>query len=195
MKNLFVNPEPGLIRAGWRILLFVIIFGAITAAGIVISAMIMATMFFMLLGIGVIEFHRFSWWGDNVGLEAVFTAAAVPVALAVFYKLAIVAWWEELVFRGYFLQNLIAGVGLHLGWNFFQASVFGFPASGQVSPSMISQSPVGPEWLSGGKFGAEGSVLILPVTLLSYLLIHYWVCATRQSGQGLIEPMARDAAA
>ena len=80
-------------------------------------------------------------------------------------------------------------VGLHLGWNFFQASVFGFPASGQVSLSMISQSPVGPEWLSGGKFGAEGSILIIPVTILSYLMIHYWVRATRQPGQGLFEMM------
>jgi len=307
MKKLFVNPATGLIRAGWRILLFAVVFVCITAAGmligrailgglpklspqqftivaitatlavyiarrffdkqsfvslgvrldrfavldvasgILISALIMATMFFTLLGIGVIDFHGFSWWGDNVGREAVFTAAAVPVALAVFYKLAIVAWWEELVFRGYFLQNLMAGVGLlwaivicclafgllhimnpdgtvmggilivlitpqliyaylktgqlwlpvglHLGWNFFQASIFGFPASGQVSPSMISQSPVGPEWLSGGKFGAEGSILIIPVTLLSYLLIHYWVRATRQPGQGLLEPMAREAAA
>jgi hypothetical protein len=46
-------------------------------------------------------------------------------------------------------------MGLHLGWNFFQASVFGFAASGQGSPSLISQTPTGPDWLSGGAFGAE----------------------------------------
>jgi membrane protease YdiL (CAAX protease family) len=306
MKTLFINPATGLIRAGWRILLFVLVFFGITAAGmligravlgglpklspqqftimaitatlavylsrrffdkrsfvslglrldglaildvvsgIVISAAIMATMFFMLLGIGVIEFHGYSWWSDELGPEAVFSLAVIPVALTVFYKLAIVAWWEELVFRGYILQNMMAGlgltwaiiitclafglihimnpdgtviggvlivlitpqliyaylktgqlwlpVGLHLGWNFFQASVFGFPASGQVSPSLISQSPVGPEWLSGGKFGAEGSVLIIPVTLLSFLVIHFWVRATRQPGQGLLEPMATETA-
>lgn len=204
-------------------------------AGIVISALIMTCMFFLLLGIGVIDYHGFSWWGDAVGPDVVFSWAALPIMLIVFYKLAIVAWWEELVFRGYFLQNLAAGtnllwatiisslafglihvlnpdgtlmggllivlitpqliyayvktgqlwlpVGLHLGWNFFQASIFGFPASGQVSPSMISQSPLGPEWLSGGKFGAEGSILIIPVTLASYLLIHYWVRTTRQPDQ------------
>ena len=54
---------------------------------------------------------------------------------------------------------------------------------GSASPNLISQSPVGPEWLSGGAFGAEGSVLIIPFTILSLFLIHYWVRATRQAGQ------------
>ena len=103
--------------------------------------------------------------------------------------LLIVLITPQLIYAYVKTGQLWLPVGLHLGWNFFQASIFGFPASGQVSPSMISQSPVGPEWLSGGKFGAEGSILIIPVTLLSYLLIHYWVRATRQPGQGFFEMM------
>jgi len=71
-------------------------------------------------------------------------------------------------------------IGLHLGWNFCQASVFGFAASGQKSPTLIMQSPTGPDWLSGGAFGAEGSVLIVPYVALSMVLIHYWVRATRR---------------
>ena len=31
MKNYFINPETGLLRAGWRILTFVVIFVVITA--------------------------------------------------------------------------------------------------------------------------------------------------------------------
>jgi membrane protease YdiL (CAAX protease family) len=163
------------------------------------------------------------------------------IALAVFYKLTLVAWYEELFFRGYILQNFIEGMGLkwtivvtsllfglvhifnpdatlfssfliavitpqliyaylktgqlwlpigiHLGWNFFQASVFGFASSGQVSPSLISQTPIGLAWLSGGEFGAEASVLIIPFTILSCVLIHYGVRATRQPGQRFFETM------
>lgn len=304
MKKVFVNNETGLLRAGWRIFLFLVMFAAITAAsmfavrtilgslpklsllqfsilgvtatlavllarrlldqqsfvslgltldryavldvaaGIVNSAVVMATVFFIMLWSGLIEFHGFSWWTGSVGADIRLQAAILPVVLAVAYKLAVVAWWEELVFRGYFFQNLIAGMGLmwaiiisslvfglthimnpegsvlggiliafitpqliyaylktgqlwlpmglHLGWNFFQASIFGFAASGQESPSLISQSPLGPEWLSGGEFGAEGSVLIIPVTLFSYLLVHYWVRATRQPGQRMFEIMAKD---
>jgi hypothetical protein len=55
---------------------------------------------------------------------------------------------------------------------------------------LISQSPISPDWLSGGSFGAEGSVLVIPFTLLSCFLIHYWVRATRQPGQRLLETIA-----
>jgi membrane protease YdiL (CAAX protease family) len=295
VKKYLINPDTGLIRAGWRILAFLVIFLAITAgamigvrtilgslqrgstlqfsilavtatvavfiarryldkksllslglrwdkfaildilSGIVNSALVMAGTYFAMLWAGLIEYHGFSWWMDGESADAGLSMAALPIAAAVFYQLMVVAWWEELAFRGYFFQNLISGIGLkwsvvvcslvfgfghalnpnatilssllialitpqliyaylktgqlwlpmglHLGWNFFQASVFGFAASGQESPSLISQSPVGPEWLSGGAFGAEGSLIILPWTILSFFLIHYWVRATRQPGQ------------
>lgn len=297
-----MNPETGLLRAGWRILAFFAIFMAITASGmisvrtilgslqknsvlqwsilaitataavyiarkyldkksfpslglvwdkyavldilsgIVNSALVMTATYFVMLWTNLIEFNGFTWWTDDATADAVFRVAALPVVLAVFFKLSVVAWWEELVFRGYVFQNMIAGIGLkqsiifsslifglghalnpdasilssvliviitpqliyaylktgqlwlpiglHLGWNFFQASIFGFAASGQKSPSLISQSPIGPEWLSGGAFGAEGSILVIPFTILSFFLIHYWVRATRQPGQKPFETLA-----
>jgi len=213
-------------------------------AGIVNSALVMTGMYFVLLGSKLIEFNGFTWWMDDpAAARAGLQMAALPVALGVLYQLALVAWWEELVFRGYFFQNLAAGagliwsivisslvfgllhgmnpdatvlssllialitpqliyaylktgrlwlpMGLHLGWNFFQASVFGFAASGQPSPSLISQTPIGPDWLSGGAFGAEGSLWILPFTILSFLLIHYWVRATRKPGQAFFGTLTR----
>ncbi|MDA1028815.1 MAG: CPBP family intramembrane metalloprotease [Bacteroidetes bacterium] len=78
-------------------------------------------------------------------------------------------------------------MGLHLGWNFFQASVFGFASSGQKSPSLIAQAPIGPEWLSGGEFGAEGSILLIPFLILSMVAIHYWVRWSRFPKQGAFE--------
>jgi len=214
-------------------------------SGIVISALLMTAVFFTMLWTDLIEFHGLTWWSVDTPGAANATMAVMPVILIVVYKLTIVAWWEELAFRGYFFQNLVEGtgllwatvisslvfgfghafnpeasilssvlialvtpqlivaylktgrlwlpMGLHLGWNFFQASVFGFASSGQVSPSLVSQSPRGPEWLSGGMFGAEGSILIVPFTALSFVLIHYWVRATRQPGLppfGIIAPGA-----
>lgn len=299
VKKYFINSQTGLLRAGWRILAFVLIFMAVTAAGmlgvrailgglpktsdlqftilavtatiavviarryldrkslsslglrfdkfavldvlsgIVNSALVMAGIYFVMLWTNLVEFHGFSAWLDSASPDLSLTFAVLPIVFAVIYKLAIVAWWEELVFRGYLFQNMVVGIGLtwsivlaslvfglihagnpdatilssliialitlqliyaylktgqlwmpmglHLGWNFFQASVFGFAASGNVSPSLISQSPVGPEWLSGGEFGAEGSVLIVPFTMLSLFLIHYWVRATRHPGQRAFE--------
>ena len=208
-------------------------------SGILNSAFVMACVYFLMLWTNLIEFNGFAWWTDQPPTDAVFRGSTILIVLSVFFNLAIVALWEELVFRGYVLQNMIAGIGLmwsiiltsfifafghsfnpdasilsililaiitpqliyaylktgqlwlpiglHLGWNFFQASIFGFAASGQVSPSLISQTPVGADWLSGGKFGAEGSILILPFTLFSFFLIHYWVKKSRWPQQRLFE--------
>ncbi|WP_449459161.1 CPBP family intramembrane glutamic endopeptidase, partial [Streptococcus suis] len=54
--------------------------------------------------------------------------------------------------------------GLHTAWNCFQGNVFAFPVSGtNAGQAFIQIGITGPEWLSGGKFGVEGSVISLLV--------------------------------
>ncbi|HEM4181942.1 TPA: CPBP family intramembrane metalloprotease [Streptococcus suis] len=54
--------------------------------------------------------------------------------------------------------------GLHAAWNCFQGNVFAFPVSGtDAGQAFIQIGITGPEWLSGGKFGVEGSVISLIV--------------------------------
>lgn len=291
MKQLFINPDTGLFRAGWRILAFTAIFLALNGglmfgvrsvlgslpatgtmwflllgiaatvavyittnyiskrsltalglrfnslavkdllAGIFISALIMTLMYVLLLGLGYIKFEGFSWWKDKEHTLGVIRAASLVSMSAVVFQFAVVAWWEELTFRGILLQNISAGlnvkwgiilstigfglvhagnpnatvlstllimiitfklvyaylksgqlwlpIGLHWGWNFFQASIFGFASSGHLSPSLIAQTPIGPDWLSGGTFGAENSVFIVPLTIGSLYLMHLWVKYSR----------------
>lgn len=50
-------------------------------------------------------------------------------------------------------------IGLHAGWNFTQGGVFGVSVSGNAFGGMMMTAPQGPEWISGGAFGAEASVL------------------------------------
>lgn len=295
MKQLFINPESNKLRAGWRILAFIIIFAIINIVlmvgirellgslkatgtlwftilgvsatlaayisrrfvdkesfvslglklnkaaikdflyGIFNSALVMAGIYFTMLLTGLIEFKGLSWWTGHTGTEVHFSMTVLPIVLAVFWKLVVVAWWEELAFRGIIFQNMIKGIGLvwsiilssllfglvhagnpdatvlstviimlvtpqliyaylktgqlwlpiglHLGWNFFQASIFGFASSGQSSPTLVMQNAVGPEWLSGGAFGAEGSILVIPFTIASVYLIHWWVRYSRVPGQ------------
>ncbi|MCB0524835.1 MAG: CPBP family intramembrane metalloprotease [Lewinellaceae bacterium] len=205
-------------------------------SGVINSGLVMAGIYFTMLFTGLIEFSGFSCWSGGLGPTANFSISVMPVVLMVLWKLIIVAWWEELVWRGVILQYLIKGVGLiwavvissalfglihagnpdatvlstllialitpqliyaylktgqlwlpiglHLGWNFFQASVFGFASSGNVSPSLIMQKPLAADWLSGGSFGAEGSIIMIPFTIASFFLIHWWVGQTRAPGQG-----------
>jgi uncharacterized protein len=51
--------------------------------------------------------------------------------------------------------------GLHLAWNFSQTTVFGFPTSGITfaDQKIMSTVTTGPDWITGGAFGPEGSLL------------------------------------
>jgi membrane protease YdiL (CAAX protease family) len=63
--------------------------------------------------------------------------------------------------------------GLHLAWNFAQGAVFSIPVSGQPANGWLHGSLSGPTWLTGGVFGAEGSVVTLMLCLaaVSALLV------------------------
>lgn len=61
-------------------------------------------------------------------------------------------------------------LGLHLAWNYTQATIFGLTVSGTAGEGLIAPSVSGPDWLTGGAFGVEASwpaiVLCLAVGLL-----------------------------
>ncbi|HEM5231513.1 TPA: CPBP family intramembrane metalloprotease [Streptococcus suis] len=58
--------------------------------------------------------------------------------------------------------NLWVISGIHAAWNCFQGNVFAFPVSGtQAGQAFIAVETSGPDWLSGGAFGVEGSIISL----------------------------------
>ncbi|HFI0127661.1 TPA: lysostaphin resistance A-like protein [Streptococcus suis] len=60
--------------------------------------------------------------------------------------------------------NLWVISGIHAAWNCFQGNVFAFPVSGtQAGQAFIAVETSGPDWLSGGIFGVEGSIISLIV--------------------------------
>ena len=65
-------------------------------------------------------------------------------------------------------RNIWLAVGIHMSWNFTQGYVFGAAVSGVSSPySVLKTTLSGPEVLTGGSFGPEGSVLALGVGLVA----------------------------
>jgi uncharacterized protein len=51
-------------------------------------------------------------------------------------------------------------IGLHFGWNFFEATVFGFAVSGNLQNTrFLSIQQVGPDLWTGGSFGPEAGLL------------------------------------
>lgn len=65
-------------------------------------------------------------------------------------------------------RNLWLVIGVHLGWNFAEGSLFGAQVSGSdASHTVLRTTLAGPELLTGGSFGPEGSV----ITITLYLLV------------------------
>jgi membrane protease YdiL (CAAX protease family) len=191
--------------------------------GFGLTGLMMGIIFLVLWGLDWLQIESFAWQMESWGN----VAASVLVMLILFI---FVSWQEELLIRGYWLQNLSAGlsqslgillssalfalahwfnpnldwmgmlglflaglflaygyvrtkqlwlpIGLHLGWNFFEGTLFGFPVSGQYQYQLIRQSVTGPDLITGGAFGPEAGLILLPVLLLGTAGI-YWYTRSR----------------
>ena len=188
-----------------------------TVFGFALSGLMAASVFLAMWKLGYV---------DNVQFSAI-DLAAVGLLLGALLVMALVGFWEELVFRGYVLQNMAEGmgmktavlvscmlyglvhsanpnagllstaiivlfgylriygylstgqlwlsIGMHTGWNFFQATVFGFAASGHAEAwTLVTHESSAAGWLSGGEFGPEASVLTIPVVLITLVVMRVW---------------------
>ena len=62
-------------------------------------------------------------------------------------------------------RRLWLPIGIHAGWNFAEGGVFGVPTSGAPTTGIVRGEIVGPEWLSGGVFGPEASIVAVLVCI------------------------------
>ena len=87
-----------------------------------------------------------------------------------------------LIIAGFFLaypylrtKMLWLSIGLHFGWNFFEGYVFGFSISGlDTFPSFIEQSVSGPSWITGGAFGPEAGIVLVPAIIVGWILVYLY---------------------
>jgi membrane protease YdiL (CAAX protease family) len=77
-------------------------------------------------------------------------------------------------------RQLWLPIGLHIGWNFFEGVVFGFPVSGLDFYALTRIQVTGPELWTGGAFGPEAGLIVLPSLIVGGLLI-YWFTQNRVS--------------
>ena len=182
-------------------------------AGVLIPVVILGMVTLLLYFSGNLE------WAD-ISFEATHFVAGLFIMI-------IVAIGEEIVFRGYILNNLLQSVNrwlalaisallfammhsnnpevtiisvlnlfvagillglnyiftrnlyftilLHTSWNFLQGPVLGFPVSGVQLESVLHPEVKGNEFITGGGFGLEGSLLtamLIAVAILILVLLY-----------------------
>ena len=195
--------------------------------GFALTGLMMGLIFLAEWVFGWLEVESFAWQIESLGS----LLSSVLIMLLIF---ALVSWQEELISRGYWLQNLSEGlnrslgvllssavfalvhsvnpnlswlafaglflaglflaygylrtkqlwlpIGLHLGWNFFEGTIFGFPVSGHYTYQLIRQSTSGPDLITGGAFGPEAGLIMLPILLLGTLGVYVYTM-NRGTGQ------------
>jgi len=185
--------------------------------GFLVAGTAVAGIYVVEAGAGWLRFDGWAWEAMPAGQVALQLVAAL-------LGFTLVGYYEELLSRGYHLQNIQDGIGLgwgvflssvvfalmhianpnttwysvllgltaaggffafgwirtrqlwmpiglHIGWNFFEGNVFGFPVSGIGVMGLIRQAPTGPVALTGGAFGPEAGLIVLPAMAVGVGLI------------------------
>ena len=95
-----------------------------------------------LFGLGHIANPNATWW----------SSLAIAVEAGLLLGMAF-AWTRSLWFV----------IALHAAWNFTQGPILGIAVSGIAVNGLLKSTLQGPPMLSGGEFGAEGSILTLVI--------------------------------
>jgi membrane protease YdiL (CAAX protease family) len=187
--------------------------------GFSITFVMMGLIYVGASSLGWLTFSGYAWNTDSV-------QTVISQILISLLGFILVGWNEELLSRGYHLQNFKDGlntlwaviissaifgglhlsnpnaiwlsalgiffagvflaygylrtrqlwlpIGLHIGWNFFEGVIFGFPVSGLETYRLIRTSVKGPELWTGGLFGPEAGLLVLPALLLGAILVNVY---------------------
>jgi membrane protease YdiL (CAAX protease family) len=187
--------------------------------GFSITFVMMGLIYVGASSLGWLTFSGYAWNTDSV-------QTVISQILISLLGFILVGWNEELLSRGYHLQNLKDGlntlwaviissaifgglhlsnpnaiwlsalgiffagvflaygylrtrqlwlpIGLHIGWNFFEGVIFGFPVSGLETYRLIRTSVKGPVLWTGGLFGPEAGLLVLPALLLGAILVNVY---------------------
>lgn len=106
------------------------------------------------------------WLAHFVGLPAAFAVSALVFALLhvpngkvtiiSFLNLVIVSIFFGLL---YIRLGILAAIGIHYTWNLTQWTILGYPMYGHQVGRRMKITAIAPEWLSGGDYGPEYSLI------------------------------------
>ncbi len=121
----------------------------------------------------VIEEGMGTWWALVISAAFFGFAHAFNPGATLWSSVAIMVEAGVLLALLYHVtRSLWACIGLHAAWNITQGLIYGVAVSGGHAEGWLDSTLTGPDWLSGGAFGAEASVVtvLISLALSAYLL-------------------------
>jgi membrane protease YdiL (CAAX protease family) len=121
----------------------------------------------------VIEEGMGTWWALVISAAFFGFAHAFNPGATLWSSVAIMIEAGVLLALLYHVtRSLWACIGLHAAWNITQGLIYGVAVSGGHAEGWLDSTLTGPDWLSGGAFGAEASVVtvLMSLALSAYLL-------------------------
>jgi membrane protease YdiL (CAAX protease family) len=80
--------------------------------------------------------------------------------------------------------NLWFAVGTHAAFDWTETYFYGVPDSGLIAQGhLLNSSFHGPDWLTGGSVGPEGSYFVFLVLILSAIAVHYMFPAKQRAAE------------
>lgn len=151
----------------------------------IVSGLTVALLTFILVGWSEeLLFRGYLLVNFREGLNWVWAMVLSSVIFAVAHAMNPNASWQAMVglsLSGVFFayttlwsRGLWLPIGLHIGWNFFESTVFGFSVSGYDNFSFLQINQSGPESMTGGAFGPEAGLILLPALALGASLVYLY---------------------
>ncbi len=113
-------------------------------------------------------------WNPNATLfSSISIALTAGVILAMLYVIT---------------RQLWVPIGLHIGWNFALGGIYGAPVSGGEPDGILAASFSGPDWLTGGAFGPEASVIMVAV----FVVFGFFLIRKSIKDKSWVKPMWRN---
>lgn len=153
-----VSVNPGMILLYLFFFILVAISEELVFRGYILNNLMDSMPYYHALGISAVIFAIMHGVNPNVTITGMINIFLAGMLFGIYY-----------IHRG----NLYFPIMLHLSWNFFQGPIFGFEVSGMATQETIQQNVTGPEWITGGSFGFEGSAVLTVLLIATITFIHF----------------------
>lgn len=127
----------------------------------------------------IVEESLGSWWALAIS-AAVFGGLHIMNPGASVIDGVAVALEAGVLFAAVYMytRRLWMAIALHAAWNFTEGGIFGSSVSGTTAHGLLYSTFSGPDILSGGNFGPEGSIVTLLVCLAAGV-VFLWLAHRR----------------